>query len=654
MRSVFRNRSRAATRVEPLEERQLLALTNGGFEAFGGIPGWSTNGTGSVLSVPFAPGAPSPIRPVEGRRFALVNADSSRRGGYTTLSNSFLAEAGDTISGSAYFKSLDASATGADDAYVAIKNPAGDVVATLFYAGTATGDPETSVGPNGQTPWTEFSYTFAESGPYLIEAGVSDKGNTALASQIGLDNVQFTGSDPAPGDTPPIVDAGGPYTAPEGQGVVVQATGFDLDEDITRYAWDLDNNGTYERFGGTVLVSLAPLPPALRDGPASFQVGVQVTDAKGNVATDVATINVVNTPPQVSIFGSLPPQTVEGGAHFMSATATEPVTSPDTVSIRWTVTKDGELYDDVTTPGPFAAYEFRPDDNGTYVLTATATDDDGGSTSQTRTVVVLNRAPLVLPLTGPATGVRGQQRHFTATYHDPGTADTHTTAWVVTDAAGAEVASGSGTEFSFTPEEEGSYTVSFTVTDDDGGSATRSQQLDVYAFELQPDPADPSRQVLAVGGTTGDDRVRVAAGAVAGTVELFFDDVSQGSFSPASLLVFGQAGDDRVLVEGEVLTPATVLGGEGQDMLIGGGGRDVLIGGAGSDRLLGGAGDDVLVGGTTSADGSTESLHAVGAAWRGEGTFAERVAAVDGLWSIADDGAEDRLVGAGGENLLFA
>jgi Ca2+-binding RTX toxin-like protein len=266
---------------------------------------------------------------------------------------------------------------------------------------------------------------------------------------------------------------------------------------------------------------------------------------------------------------------------------------------------------------------------------------------------VRNLPPGILTLDGPTSGVRGQQRDFTATFRDPGSADTHSTEWLVTDESGAEVATGSGTQFSITPEKEGSYTVSFTVTDDEGASSTRSRTLDVYALQLQPDPADPSRQVLAVGGTTGDDRIKLAAGAEAGTVELFFDDVSQGAFAASSLLVFGQAGDDRVMLEGDIVTPATVLGGAGDDMLLGGGGRDVLIGGAGSDRLLGGAGDDVLVGGTTSADGSTETLAAVAAAWRADGTFADRAAAVQALWSVSDDGADDRLIGGGGQNLLL-
>jgi Ca2+-binding RTX toxin-like protein len=377
---------------------------------------------------------------------------------------------------------------------------------------------------------------------------------------------------------------------------------------------------------------------------------VEAIDARGNRATDVATVTVVNAPPRIDnvVPGTI--QNFEGIPTTLLAFVSDPIGAQDTITSRWTVTKNGEPYAEQVSVRPSDPFRFDPDDNGTYVITLTASDEDGGSTTWSRTVEIRNAPPAIQTLTGPATGVRGQQRDFAATFRDFGRADTHTTAWAVTDEAGEEVATGSGTEFSFTPEEEGSHTVSFTVTDDDGGTHTRSTQLDVYAYELQADPSDPSRQVLAVGGTTGDDRIKLAAGAEAGTVELFFGDASQGTFAPASLLVFGQAGDDRVQLEGDLAVPATVLGGAGDDHLQGGAGRDVLIGGVGSDRLIGGGGDDVLVGGAPSDLGTVAS---VAAAWRAEDTFADRAAAVMGLWNVQDDGAADRLVGAGGENLLL-
>jgi Ca2+-binding RTX toxin-like protein len=57
-------------------------------------------------------------------------------------------------------------------------------------------------------------------------------------------------------------------------------------------------------------------------------------------------------------------------------------------------------------------------------------------------------------------------------------------------------------------------------------------------------------------------------------------------------------GDDVVTLGRAVPVPATIRGGEGDDVLTGGAGNDKLIGGPGDDELIGRAGDDLLIGGT--------------------------------------------------------
>jgi hypothetical protein len=75
-------------------------------------------------------------------------------------------------------------------------------------------------------------------------------------------------------------------------------------------------------------------------------------------------------------------------------------------------------------------------------------------------------------------------------------------------------------------------------------------------------------------------------------------------------------GNDSVVIGRLVPVPATIRGGEGDDILVGGaaadkliggpgddelngrGGNDVLIGGSGDDTLIGGPGNDILQGGT--------------------------------------------------------
>ena len=87
---------------------------------------------------------------------------------------------------------------------------------------------------------------------------------------------------------PPTVDAGGPYAVGEGGSVTLNATGTDPENGHLTYAWDLDNNGTFETPGQSVTFDAS-----LLTAPASLTVKVQVTDDGGLTAVDTATVNVI-------------------------------------------------------------------------------------------------------------------------------------------------------------------------------------------------------------------------------------------------------------------------------------------------------------------------------------------------------------------------
>jgi len=89
-------------------------------------------------------------------------------------------------------------------------------------------------------------------------------------------------------DAGPTVDAGGPYAVIEGGSVVVAATGTDPDGQPLTYAWDLDNDGTFETVGQSATFSAAGL-----QAPSSWTIRVQATDPGGSSAIDTAVVNVV-------------------------------------------------------------------------------------------------------------------------------------------------------------------------------------------------------------------------------------------------------------------------------------------------------------------------------------------------------------------------
>jgi len=94
----------------------------------------------------------------------------------------------------------------------------------------------------------------------------------------------------------PTVSAGGPYTVDEGSSITVTGSGTDPDGDPITFAWDLDNNGTFETAGQTAIFSAAAL-----DGPTTRTVSVRATDNGGLTATTSTTITVANVAPTATL-----------------------------------------------------------------------------------------------------------------------------------------------------------------------------------------------------------------------------------------------------------------------------------------------------------------------------------------------------------------
>jgi hypothetical protein len=92
----------------------------------------------------------------------------------------------------------------------------------------------------------------------------------------------------------PSVAAGGPYTLDEGSSTMLTAGGSDPEGGALSYAWDLDDNGTFETPGQSVAFSGG-------DGPASPVVRVRVTDDAGLTSTGQAVVSVLNVAPTATL-----------------------------------------------------------------------------------------------------------------------------------------------------------------------------------------------------------------------------------------------------------------------------------------------------------------------------------------------------------------
>ncbi len=177
---------------------------------------------------------------------------------------------------------------------------------------------------------------------------------------------------------PPAVDAGGPYPVSEGGSVSLSASGQDPENSPLTYAWDLDNNGSYETAGQSVTFSAAGL-----DGPSSRTVGVQVTDEGGLTASAQAVVNINNAAPTVT--PSVSPQTAsEGSPVTASAAFSDPGPNdgpfnegPFTCTVDYgdgSGAQPGEVAGSTCT-GPEHTYTTF----GAYNIAITVTDKDGGA-----------------------------------------------------------------------------------------------------------------------------------------------------------------------------------------------------------------------------------------------------------------------------------
>jgi len=119
-------------------------------------------------------------------------------------------------------------------------------------------------------------------------------------------------------------------------------------------------------------------------------------------------------------------------------------------------------------------------------VTITADDGRGGVTTTSFALTVNNVTPTIGAITWPLGVVAGKAAAFSASFSDPGSLDTHTAVWdwgdgtsmpgTVAEAGG----SGSVTDL-HTYAIAGSYTVTCTVTDKDGGVGSGSYRVTVLS-----------------------------------------------------------------------------------------------------------------------------------------------------------------------------
>ena len=283
---------------------------------------------------------------------------------------------------------------------------------------------------------------------------------------VGLrvtDDDGATGTDTASvtvNNVAPTAEAGGPYYGNEGSAIFLTGSATDPGSDDLTYAWDLDNNGSYETPGKNVSKTWA------QDG--TYAVVLRVTDGDGGVDTDNATVYVNDLDPTAA-FSYSPVNPVIGEL----VSFTDESTSYDGItSWLW------DFGDGNTSNQQNPTHTYLSASTFTVSLTVTEADTDSDMTSQSITVSETANEPPVAEAGGPYSGDEGSAINFDASASSDadGTITLYEWDW---DNNGIYDESTTSATITHTWDDDYSGAVGLRVTDDDGATGTDTASVTV-------------------------------------------------------------------------------------------------------------------------------------------------------------------------------
>ncbi|MFC1984080.1 PKD domain-containing protein [Chloroflexota bacterium] len=284
--------------------------------------------------------------------------------------------------------------------------------------------------------------------------------------------------------------------------------------------WGLDEDQTIlELPDGSI--SYSATRQYLDDNPTgtpsdTYNINVTISDDDGGQDAESLTLTVDNVAPVIT--AEVTPATIsENGTATISGTISDPGSQDTfTLVIDWGLDEDQTILELPDGSISYSATRQYLDDNPTgtpsdaYNIIVTITDDDGGVDTAGTTVNVDNVAPTVNAGTDQVVYWGQAVSLDPAIFSDMGTQDTHTATidWNdgLTEAGTVSETNGSGTvSGSHLYADNGSYTVTVTVTDDDGGvnSDTLTVTITQRWSDLQGDVSGDG--YLADGDIIGGD-----------------------------------------------------------------------------------------------------------------------------------------------------
>ena len=327
------------------------------------------------------------------------------------------------------------------------------------------------------------THSYADEGSFPVIVSVIDQNGTTGSAQATV----------SVSNAPPAVTLPNTINAEEGTAVTVTAIFTDLGVEDTHTATIDWGDGTTS--SGTVSVdagiSTASGTYTYQDD-GDFVVTVTVTDNADDSGTDTTAAVIRNTAADLGL--STITDAAEGSAVTVAVNfADDGLADTHTATIDWgDGTRKSGVVTEVNGTGSVTATHVYADD-GTYEVTAVVTDDGGATSSVTLATTITNAAPVVVA--GPNTSTRAAQQTIfgLVTFSDPGFGLTESftasvdwgdgtpvepaTVTVDTGSAGQPTVGQVSATHTFAAV--GAYTVTVSVTDDDGGGDSATLQIEV-------------------------------------------------------------------------------------------------------------------------------------------------------------------------------
>jgi PKD repeat protein len=320
-----------------------------------------------------------------------------------------------------------------------------------------------------------------------------------------------------------------------GETITFASTTPDPDNDgdtITQVEWDFEDDGAFDATGTSVTHSYS--------AAGTKTVRMKVTDSAGEVAEiskDVTVSPPPNTQPSAS-FRFSPASPVVGEQVDFDGSGSSDAEGP--VSYAWDLDGDSDFNDGT---GDQASRSYSTPGDKTVRLQVT--DSDGEKDTATKTVTVVNRAPVADFTVAPGAPNVGQEVIFSSTSSDPDN-DELLYAW---DVDGDGFDDGTGANLKRTFPSGGTKTVKLRVTDPGELSDVQTKTVSVNgaptaSFTFTPGSPNVDQQVTFDGSGSSD---------VEGSISYAWDLDNDGNFNDGTgeqaLYSFASAGPKTVRLQ---------------------------------------------------------------------------------------------------------